>query len=133
MCGQQGDTQIGKQLGMTRTTFKNANGLTREGHLSTARDMTTMGRHLLYDFPQYYNLFSRRSTDAGLRVVPNTNRRLLDSYQGADGIKTGYTSASGSNLVASAKRGDERIIVTVFGTGFSWLCFFSCTVCTAQF
>ncbi|MAC76649.1 MAG: D-alanyl-D-alanine carboxypeptidase [Rhodobacteraceae bacterium] len=104
-----------KQLGMTRTTFKNANGLTREGHLSTARDMTTMGRHLLYDFPQYYNLFSRRSTDAGLRVVPNTNRRLLDSYQGADGIKTGYTSASGSNLVASAKRGDERIIVTVFG------------------
>lgn len=104
-----------KALGMTRTTFKNAHGLTASGHLSTARDMTTMGRHLLYDYPEYYNLFSRRTTHAGIREVPNTNRRLLASYRGADGIKTGYTRAAGSNLVASAKRGNERIIATVFG------------------
>ncbi len=104
-----------KALGMTRTTFKNANGLTESGHLSTARDMTNLGRHLLYDYPQYYNLFSRKSTNAGVKTVNNTNRRLLAAYRGADGIKTGYTRAAGFNLVASAQRGNERIIATVFG------------------
>lgn len=104
-----------KALGMTRTTFKNAHGLTESGHMSTARDMTTLGRHLLYDYPQYYNLFSRRSTDAGVRNVRNTNRKFLAAYKGADGIKTGYTQAAGFNLVASAERGQERVIATVFG------------------
>lgn len=104
-----------RALGMTRTTFKNAHGLTENGHMSTARDMTTMGRHLLYDYPQYYNLFSRKSTHAGVKEVANTNRRFLGAYRGADGIKTGYTRAAGFNLVASAERGNERIIATVFG------------------
>ena len=104
-----------KALGMTNTTFKNAHGLTETGHMSTARDMTKLGRHLLYDFPQYYNLFSRRTTDAGIKKVSNTNRRLLAAYRGADGIKTGYTRAAGFNLVASAERGQERVIATVFG------------------
>jgi len=104
-----------KALGMTRTTFKNAHGLTESGHMSTARDMTILGRHLHYDYPQYYNLFSRRNADAGIKTVPNTNRRLLDAYAGADGIKTGYTRAAGFNLVASARRGNERVIATVFG------------------
>ena len=104
-----------KAIGMTRTTFKNAHGLTESGHMSTARDMTLLGRQLLYDYPEYYNLFSRKSTHAGIRDVANTNRRFLGAYSGADGIKTGYTSAAGFNLVASAKRGRERIITTVFG------------------
>ncbi|GFE51126.1 serine-type D-Ala-D-Ala carboxypeptidase [Roseobacter cerasinus] len=104
-----------KAMGMTRTTFKNAHGLTESGHLSTARDMSILGRHVLYDYPEYYNLFSRRSTHAGVRDVANTNRRLLSAYRGADGIKTGYTRAAGFNLVASAERGRERIIATVFG------------------
>jgi len=104
-----------KSLGMTRTTFKNAHGLTESGHLSTARDMSILGRHLLYDYPQYYNLFSRTSTHAGIAEVRNTNRRMLANYKGADGIKTGYTRAAGFNLVASAERGQERIIATVFG------------------
>ncbi|WP_299599834.1 D-alanyl-D-alanine carboxypeptidase family protein [uncultured Tateyamaria sp.] len=104
-----------KSLGMTRTTFKNAHGLTESGHMSTARDMSTLGRHLLYDYPQYYNLFSRTSTNAGIATVNNTNRRMLANYKGADGIKTGYTRAAGFNLVASAERGNERIIATVFG------------------
>jgi D-alanyl-D-alanine carboxypeptidase len=90
-------------------------GLTQEGHYSTARDMSILGRHVVYDFPQYYNLFSRRTADAGIAEVSHTNRRFLDSYQGADGIKTGYTVAAGYNLVASAQRGDVRIIATVFG------------------
>jgi D-alanyl-D-alanine carboxypeptidase len=104
-----------KALGMTNTTFKNAHGLTESGHMSTARDMTTMGRHLLYDFPEYYNLFSRITADAGVRKVSHTNRRFLASYKGVDGIKTGYTRAAGFNLTASAERGSERVIVTVFG------------------
>ena len=104
-----------KELGMKRTTFKNAHGLTEKGHLSTARDMTILGRHLFYDYPDYYNLFSRIRTHAGLREVANTNRRFLGNYRGADGIKTGYTRAAGFNLVASAERGQERIITTVFG------------------
>ncbi len=104
-----------KQLGMTRTTYKNAHGLTESGHQSTARDMTIMGRHLLYDYPQYYNLFSRITADAGVRKVSHTNRRFLNAYKGADGIKTGYTRAAGFNLTASAERGNERVIVTVFG------------------
>lgn len=104
-----------KALGMSRTTFKNMNGLTASGHLSTVRDMTTLGRHVFYDYPEYYNLFSRITTDAGIKQVYNTNRRLLAAYRGADGIKTGYTRAAGFNLVASARRGNKRIIATVFG------------------
>lgn len=107
--------RMAQAMGMSRTTFKNAHGLTESGHLSTARDMTTLGRHLFYDFPDYYNLFSRKTTSAGIKNVTNTNRRLLGAYRGADGIKTGYTRAAGYNLVASAERGQERVIATVFG------------------
>jgi D-alanyl-D-alanine carboxypeptidase len=108
-------TATAKAIGMSRTTFKNANGLTREGHLSTAHDMTMLGRHLFYDFPQYYNIFSRRTADAGVKSVSSTNRRFLDAYEGADGIKTGYTTPAGFNLTASAQRGNKRIIATVLG------------------
>ncbi len=104
-----------KAIGMKSTTFKNANGLTQSGHMSTARDMTVLGRRLFYDYPQYYNIFSRRSTDAGMAQVNSTNRRFLDSYRGADGIKTGYTNPAGFNLTASAERGSKRIIATVLG------------------
>ena len=108
-------TRTARAMGMNNTTFRNAHGLTHAQHLSTARDMTTLGRQLFFDFPQYYNLFSRRSTDAGIATVNNTNRRFLDAYRGADGIKTGYTRAAGFNLVGSAERGGKRIIATVFG------------------
>lgn len=108
-------TKTARSIGMKNTTFKNANGLTAQGHLSTAADMNTLGRHLFYDFPQYYNIFSRRSTDAGMATVRNTNSRFLDAYKGADGIKTGYTVPAGFNLTASAERGSVRIIATVFG------------------
>ena len=104
-----------KALGMKNTTFKNAHGLTESGHQSTARDMTILGRHLFYDYPEYYNLFSRITADAGVRKVYHTNRKLLSSYRGADGIKTGYTRAAGFNLTASAERDGKRIIATVYG------------------
>lgn len=108
-------TKMAHALGMQNTQFKNAHGLTTSGHYSTAHDMTILGRRLFYDFPQYYNLFSRRSADAGIANVSSTNKRFLDAYKGADGIKTGYTRAAGFNLTASAQRGRKRLIATVFG------------------
>ncbi|WP_299361168.1 D-alanyl-D-alanine carboxypeptidase family protein [uncultured Paracoccus sp.] len=108
-------TQMARALGMQNTVFRNANGLTMSGHYSSARDMSTLGRRLFYDFPQYYSIFSRRTAHAGVANVSSTNRRFLDSYAGADGIKTGYTRAAGFNLTASAQRGNKRIIATVMG------------------
>ncbi|MGB0660026.1 MAG: serine hydrolase [Mangrovicoccus sp.] len=107
--------KMARAMGMKNTNFKNPHGLTQKGHYSSARDMTLLGRHLFYDYPEYYNLFSRRSTDAKVTTVHNTNRRLLNAYRGADGIKTGYTQAAGFNLVASAERNGVRIIATMFG------------------
>lgn len=108
-------TNMARALGMNNTQFRNAHGLTETGHYSTARDMSILGRRLFYDFPQYYALFSRRSADAGIANVASTNKRFLDNYQGADGIKTGYTRAAGFNLTASAQRGQKRLVATVMG------------------
>lgn len=111
-------TRRARQLGMHNTTFKNPHGLTASGHLSTARDMATLARHLFYDFPEYYNIFSRKSDyAAGKRI--NTTNRLLSSYRGADGLKTGYTRAAGHNLAATAQRGSERILTVVMGASSS--------------
>jgi len=107
--------ETARALGMTNTSFRNAHGLTAEGHLSTARDMTVLGRHLYFEFPQYFELFSRPSVEIGGSRYAHTNGRFLQGYQGADGIKTGYTSAAGFNLTASAHRGGKRLLVTVFG------------------
>ena len=108
-------TATAKKLGMKHSTFKNAIGLPAKGHLSTARDMSILGRHLFYDFPQYYNIFSRRSTDAGVAKVASTNRKFLDAYEGADGIKTGFTNSAGFCLTASAERNGVRLIGTILG------------------
>ncbi|MCF6273798.1 MAG: serine hydrolase [Rhodobacteraceae bacterium] len=108
-------TESAKAMGMNNTQFRNAHGLTQRGHYSTARDMAELGRRVFYDFPQYYNLFSRRTANAGIATVRHTNRRFLNAYEGSDGIKTGYTVAAGFNLVASARRGNERIIAVMFG------------------
>ncbi len=108
-------TATAKSLGMKHSTFKNANGLPAKGHVSTARDMSILGRHLFYDFPQYYNIFSRRSTDAGVAKVASTNRKFLDAYEGADGIKTGFTNTAGFCLTASAERNGVRLIGTILG------------------
>ena len=107
--------QTAQTLGMNQTTFKNAHGLTEEGHLSTAHDMTTLGRHLWLDFPEYCIIFSQKNTHFRGRHFSNTNLRFLNDYQGADGIKTGYTSAARFNLVASATRRGKRLIVTLLG------------------
>ena len=107
-------TAKARQLGMRNTRFRNPHGLTSKGQYSTARDMAILGRRLFSDFPTYYSMFERKRFKYGGRNYRATNK-LLGKYRGADGIKTGYTRASGYNLVASAERDGRRVIGVVFG------------------
>ncbi|UTW50340.1 D-alanyl-D-alanine carboxypeptidase [bacterium SCSIO 12827] len=111
-------TATARRLGMDRTTFRNASGLPHSAQMSTARDMAKLARALLRDFPQYYHFFSRTRFDFG-GVSHKTHNKLLLSYDGADGFKTGYIRASGFNLVTSAKRDGRRVIGVVFGANSS--------------
>ena len=106
-------------LGMSRTTFRNASGLPDWGQVTTARDLAVLARHLIEDFPQYYHYFSTPSFIFHGRIVPN-HQAMLRSYAGADGLKTGYTEASGYNVVTSAVRGDVRLIGVVMGASNGW-------------
>ena len=107
-------TATARRLGMKRTTFRNASGLYNRGQLSTARDMAILARSLLTDFPQYYHYFSTPEFSYDGLTHRNHNH-LLASYDGTDGIKTGYIRASGFNLVASVARDGHRVIGVVFG------------------
>jgi D-alanyl-D-alanine carboxypeptidase len=103
-----------RSLGMTQTVFRNASGLPDPEQVTTARDLAVLARHLVQDFPAEYHYFSVPSFVFHGRVIPNHDH-MLQTYPGADGIKTGYIVASGFNLVTSAKRGDVRLIGVVLG------------------
>ena len=107
-------TKKAKLLGMKRTRFRNASGLPNRYQRSTARDMATLALALQRDFPQYYHYFSTREFRYKNRTFTNHNR-LLRSYRGADGLKTGYIRASGFNVAFSARRGSRRLIGVVLG------------------
>ena len=107
-------TERARKLGMRSTTFRNASGLPNRGQLSTARDMSVLAMALLNDFPQHYGIFSAPKFKYGGRTYKSHNN-LLASYTGTDGIKTGYTRASGFNLVASVERDGKRLVGVVFG------------------
>jgi len=107
-------TRKARQLGMKRTTFKNASGLTAKGQVTTARDMAKLGIALREHFPQYYHYFSTRSFKYGKAKYGNHNR-LLGRVKGVDGIKTGYTRASGFNLVSSVQSNSRSIVAVVLG------------------
>ena len=101
-------------LGMTHTNFRNANGLPDPKQKSTARDLATLSIALIRDFPEYYPYFSR--TKFKYRGVNFAgHNKLLKSYKGYDGIKTGYIRASGFNLASSAERDGRRLVVVVLG------------------
>ncbi len=103
-----------RALGMTHSTFRNASGLPDPGQTTTARDLAVLAHHLIEDFPDQYHYFSVAEFYFRGRVIPNHDRMLTD-YEGADGLKTGYTIAAGHNLVTSAKRGNVRLIGVVMG------------------
>ena len=107
-------TKKARALGMSRTTFRNASGLPNSRQTSTARDMAILSARLFKDFPQYYEYFSRSKFSYKGKTYRSHNN-LLSKYEGADGIKTGYTRASGFNLAASAERDGERLIGVVLG------------------
>jgi D-alanyl-D-alanine carboxypeptidase len=101
-------------LGMTRTLFRNPNGLPDSNQHTTARDLSRLAAALYRDFPQYYPLFSEtRFTFRGRNYL--THNRFVLNYPGADGLKTGYIRASGFNLAASAARNGRRVIGVVLG------------------
>lgn len=111
--------QTAQAMGMAQTTFANPHGLTDSNQLSTARDLAILARRLRGDFPEHYGLFGLSEIRMGERRMLSTNRRFLSSYQGATGLKTGYTRTAGYNLAATAQRGGVEMLTIVLGAGSS--------------
>jgi D-alanyl-D-alanine carboxypeptidase len=107
-------TRKARQLGMNATRFRNASGLPDDEQVTTARDMITLALRLHDDFPRHYPLFATRTFTWGGETFRNHNT-LLFRYPGIDGMKTGYTRASGFNLVASMRRGRKHVVAAYFG------------------
>ena len=107
-------TQQARKLGIKQTTFRNASGLPDPAQVSSARDLARLAVALRRDHPKYYRYFSTESFDYNGLNFANHNK-LLGRYSGADGIKTGFTQASGFNLVASAERSGRRLVAVVLG------------------
>jgi D-alanyl-D-alanine carboxypeptidase (penicillin-binding protein 5/6) len=107
-------TREARRLGMSRTTFINATGLPNPGHVTTARDIATLSRALIRDFPKRYPMFSQVAFEYEGQQIGNHNH-LLSTLPGVDGIKTGYTNAAGFTLAASAAHDGTRLIAVVLG------------------
>jgi len=106
--------QAAAKLGMTRTHFENVNGLPQEGQVTTARDLAKLTRAIIVEFPEYAGIFALPSVQVGNKLL-RTHNRLLISFQGADGMKTGFICDSGFNIVASATRDGRRLVAVVLG------------------
>jgi D-alanyl-D-alanine carboxypeptidase len=107
-------TRVARKLGMSRTTYANANGLPNAKQVTTARDQATLALRIMRDFPQYYPYFRTTAFSYKGRTFRSHNR-LVGNYAGTDGIKTGYTNAAGYNLTTSTRRGEKRLIGVVMG------------------
>ncbi len=107
-------TRKARALGMSRTTYRNPNGLPDPEQVTTARDQATLGRAIQDRFPRYYKYFATNSFNYRGKAIRNHNK-LLGRVEGVDGIKTGYTRASGFNLVTSIKRGNRHLVGVVLG------------------
>lgn len=107
-------TSKARALGMTRTVYRNPNGLPNPGQVTTARDQALLGRAIQDRFPRYYRYFATNSFIYRGKAIRNHNR-LLGRVEGVDGIKTGYTRASGFNLITSIKRGNRYLVGVVLG------------------
>ncbi|MGA7676537.1 MAG: D-alanyl-D-alanine carboxypeptidase [Rhizomicrobium sp.] len=107
-------TAKARALGMRNTFYHNASGLPDPMQITTASDLAILARHLAYDYPQYFHYFAAMDFNfRGIHYVGHDN--LLGRYDGADGMKTGYTAASGFNLVSSVVRGGSHVIGVVLG------------------
>ncbi|MCR6632150.1 MAG: D-alanyl-D-alanine carboxypeptidase [Magnetospirillum sp.] len=107
-------TRRARLLGMKNTNFRNASGLPESDHLTTARDLSTLARRLINDYPEYFPIYSQR--EFVFNGIKQGNRNpLLYAVSGADGLKTGHTEAAGYGLVGTVKRGDRRVIMVING------------------
>src|ERR1700750_1000044 len=107
-------TRKARSLGMTKTGYRNASGLPNDEQVTTARDQSTLGRAIQDRFPRYYRYFSTTAFNFRGHTITGHNH-LLGSVEGVDGIKTGYTRASGFNLVTSMHRGNRFLVGVVMG------------------
>jgi D-alanyl-D-alanine carboxypeptidase len=107
-------TEKARSIGMNDTLFRNASGLPNDEQVTTAHDMALLAQHLIRDYPEYYTVFETKYFSYNGKRYRNHNH-LLFSYKGTNGIKTGYTRASGFNLTASVQRDDKRLIAVVLG------------------
>ncbi|SDZ00685.1 serine hydrolase [Nitrosomonas sp. Nm58] len=107
-------TDKARKLGMHSSTFRNASGLPNDEQKTTARDMVTLSRRLMKDFPQHYHYFSTQSFRYK-GITYNSHNRMVRNIQGVDGLKTGYIRTSGFNVATSARRGNRRVIGVVMG------------------
>jgi D-alanyl-D-alanine carboxypeptidase len=107
-------TRKARSLGMSKTVYRNASGLPDDEQVTTARDQSTLGRAIQDRFPRYYRFFSTVSFTFRGHSISNHNH-LLGAVEGVDGIKTGYTRASGFNLVTSMRRGNRHLVGVVLG------------------
>src|SRR5229473_1786916 len=119
IAGDEGDfaklmTRKARALGMTKTVYRNASGLPDDEQVTTARDQATLGRAIQERFPRYYRYFSTTAFNYHGHSIRNHNK-LLGDVEGVDGIKTGYTRASGFNLVTSMRRGNRHLVGVVLG------------------
>ncbi|WP_441243772.1 D-alanyl-D-alanine carboxypeptidase family protein [Tardiphaga sp. 768_D3_N2_1] len=103
-----------QKLGMTQTNYVNPNGLPADGQVTSARDLAILARAIIHDLPEYEYFVHIPAIKFGRRITPNFNK-LIGRYPGADGMKTGFICASGYNLVATATRGNKRLIAVVLG------------------
>ena len=107
-------TRRARELGLPKSTFKNATGLPAEGHLTTMRELASLTRYIIEVFPQYYKYYGIREFTWNNITQQNRNP-LLGKYRGADGVKTGYIRDSGYGMIGSAEREGRRLIVVVGG------------------
>ncbi len=107
-------TDTAHKLGMNHTTFKNASGLPNKQQKTSARDMAILAMAVYHHFPQYYKWFSAKSFQYKGHTIGGHNY-ILKTFAGADGMKTGYTAASGYNIITSAKRSGKRVIAVTMG------------------
>src|SRR5512132_189219 len=107
-------TRKARSLGMSKTTYRNASGLPNDEQLTSARDQATLGRAIQDRYPRYYRYFATTVFNYRGQSIRNHNR-LLGNVEGVDGIKTGYTRASGFNLVTSMRRGNRHLVGVVLG------------------
>jgi D-alanyl-D-alanine carboxypeptidase (penicillin-binding protein 5/6) len=108
-------TEYGRTIGLEKSTFANATGLPAEGHLMTVRDLATLAHHLIYTYPEYYHFFGQKEFKYRDKFTFHNRNPLVTADIGVDGLKTGFIKESGYGLVASAKRGDQRLILVVGG------------------